>query len=186
MMGKNPELLGDIPCGNTVAITGIDDYLLKTGTITSIDMQESHPIRSMKYSVAAVYRVAVKAKNAADLPKLQKGLTKLIKSDPLLKVDLEETGEIVLAGSGELHIEICVNDLRAYAQCEIIVSDPIVTYKETITQEVTEPLLTKSANKHNRLFGTSAPLQQELTEKIESEEIDPNGDPKTRAEKLAK
>ena len=88
-MGKNPELIGDIPCGNTVAITGIDDYLLKTGTITAITVGESYPIRSMKYSVAAVFRVAVKAKHPADLPKLQKGLTKLSKSDPLLKVDLE-------------------------------------------------------------------------------------------------
>jgi len=104
MMGKNPEQLLDIPCGNTVAITGIDEYLLKTGTLTSIDIKESYPIRSMKYSVAPVFRVAVKPKNPADLQKLQKGLTKLSKSDPLLKVDFEETGEIVLAGSGELHI----------------------------------------------------------------------------------
>lgn len=92
MMGKTPELIPDIPCGNTIAITGIDDYLLKTGTITSLDFPESHPIRSMKYSVAPVFRVAVKPKKAADLPKLNKGLTKLSKSDPLLKVDFEETG----------------------------------------------------------------------------------------------
>ncbi len=89
MMSKNPEPLFDIPCGNTVALTGIDDYLLKTGTITSITPGDSYPIRSMKYSVAAVFRVAVKPKNPADLPKLQKGLTKLSKSDPLLRVDLE-------------------------------------------------------------------------------------------------
>ena len=88
MMGKNPEILAEIPCGNTVAITGIDDHILKTGTITSISNTESYPIRSMKYSVAAVFRVAVKPKNPADLPRLQKGLTKLSKSDPLLKVDL--------------------------------------------------------------------------------------------------
>jgi elongation factor 2 len=92
MMGKTPELVPDIPCGNTVAITGIDDYLLKTGTLTSIDSQASYPIRCMKYSVAPVFRVAVKNKNPADLPKLQKGLTKLSKSDPLLKIDIEETG----------------------------------------------------------------------------------------------
>lgn len=88
MMGKTPELVPDIPCGNTVVLTGIDEYLIKTGTITSLDLQVSYPIRCMKYSVAAVFRVAVKPKNPADLPKLQKGLTKLSKSDPLLKVDL--------------------------------------------------------------------------------------------------
>lgn len=166
MMGKNPEALPDIPCGNTVALTGIDEYLLKTGTISSIHLPVSYPIRSMKYSVAPVFRVAVKAKHPADLPKLQKGLTKLSKSDPLLKVDLEETGEIILSGSGELHIEICINDLKAYAQCEIIVSPPIVSYKETITEEVEKPLLTKTANKLNRLFATASPLQSELVDMI--------------------
>lgn len=186
MMGKTPELVPDIPCGNTVAITGIDDYLLKTGTLVTIVPEASYPIRSMKYSVAAVFRVAVKNKNPADLPKLQKGLTKLSKSDPLLKIDIEETGEIILSGSGELHIEICINDLRAYSQCEIIVSPPIVSYRETITQEVTEPLLTKSANKHNRILATSAPISAELVAAIEKGEIDPKGDIKIRAEKLAK
>lgn len=186
MMGKAPELVPDIPCGNTIAITGIDDYLLKTGTITSLDLPTSYPIRSMKYSVAPVFRVAVKNKNPADLPKLQKGLTKLSKSDPLLKIDIEETGEIILSGSGELHIEICVNDLRSFCQCEIIVSPPIVSYRETITTEVSETLLTKSANKHNRIFANASPLSDRLVDAIEKEEIDPKGDPKIRAEKLYK
>jgi len=61
-----------------------------------------------------------------------------------------------------------------------------VTYQETITTEVNEELLTKSANKHNRLFGTSAPLNKKLVEKIESGEIDPKGDQKARAERLSK
>lgn len=79
-----------------------------------------------------------------------------------------------------------MNDLKAFSQCEIIVSPPIVTYKETITEAVDKALLTKSANKLNRLFGTSAPLQEELVNKIESEEINPKGDYKVRAEKLHK
>lgn len=90
-----------------------------------------------------------------------------------------------MAGSGELHVEICVNDLKAYAQCELIVSPPTVTYKETMTEEVTEQLLTKTANKLNRLFGTSAPLDEKLVEMIENQEIDPKGDIKIRAKKLA-
>lgn len=92
MMGKSPEFIPDVPCGNTVAIVGIEDYLLKTGTLASVDCPESYPVRSMKYSVSPVFRVAVRPKNPADLPKLQKGLTKLSKSDPLLKCEIEETG----------------------------------------------------------------------------------------------
>jgi elongation factor 2 len=77
---------------------------LKTGTLGSVDVVDPYPIKSMKYSVSPVYRVAVRVKNPADLPKLQKGLKRLSKSDPLVKIDIEETGEIVVAGSGELHV----------------------------------------------------------------------------------
>jgi elongation factor 2 len=70
MMGRNVESIPDVPCGNTVALSGIDQYLVKTGTIGSLDHPEAHPIRSMKYSVSPVVRVAVRPKNPGDLPKL--------------------------------------------------------------------------------------------------------------------
>ena len=92
MMGRTAESIPDVPCGNTVALAGIDQYLIKTGTIASVDHPESHPIRSMKYSVSPVVRVAVKPKNAADLPKLVDGIKKLAKSDPLVVCTMEETG----------------------------------------------------------------------------------------------
>jgi elongation factor 2 len=76
--------------------------------------------------------------------------------------------------------------LRAFCQCEIIVSPPIISYRETITSETSEPLLAKSANKHNRIFATSAPIHPYLVEAIEKEEIDPRADPKMRAERLVK
>ena len=155
MMSRIPEYVADVPCGNTVAIIGIDEHLLKTGTLGSVEIADAYPIKSMKYSVSPVYKVAVRCKNPADLPKFEKGLNRLSKSDPLIKIDKEETGEITVAGSGELHIEICLNDLRELSQCEIVVSEPSVTYQETITQACEEKLLAKSANKHNRFFGTT-------------------------------
>lgn len=84
MMGRNVESIPDVPCGNTVGLSGVDQYLIKTGTITSIVEGDSHPIRCMKYSVSPVVRVAVRTKNPADLPKLVEGLKKLSKSDPLV------------------------------------------------------------------------------------------------------
>lgn len=67
----------------------------------------------MKYSVSPVVRVAVKPKNQADLPKLIAGMARLAKSDPLVQcINDEETGENIIAGSGELHVEICINDLK--------------------------------------------------------------------------
>ncbi len=70
MMGRIPEYVANVPCGNTVAVIGIDEQLIKTGTLGSIDIKDSYPIKSMKYSVSPVYKVAIKCKNAADLPKL--------------------------------------------------------------------------------------------------------------------
>ena len=71
-----------MPCGNTVGLVGVDQYILKTGTITTSEV--AHNIRVMKYSVSPVVRVAVMPKNSADLPKLVDGLKKLSKSDPLV------------------------------------------------------------------------------------------------------
>lgn len=62
MMGRTVEYIPDVPCGNTVALVGVDQYLVKTGTIS--DHPDAHNIRSMKYSVSPVVRVAVRAKNA--------------------------------------------------------------------------------------------------------------------------
>ena len=135
MMGRTVEAIPDVPCGNTVALSGVDQYLIKTGTIASVEHPESHPIRSMKYSVSPVVRVAVKPKNPADLPRLVDGLKKLAKSDPLVLCEFDESGENVIAGCGELHVEICLNDLeKDYAQCDIIKDDPVVTYKECMTE----------------------------------------------------
>merc|ERR1719313_2302237 len=132
MMGRSVEQIQDVPCGNTVALVGIDQFLLKSGTITTIE--DAHNIADMKYSVSPVVKVAVKPKDGKDLPKLVEGLKKLSKSDPLVVCSIEESGEHVIAGCGELHVEICLKDLREeYAQCDFIMSDPVVSYRETVT-----------------------------------------------------
>merc|ERR1719343_673016 len=106
MMGRTQDAIQDVPCGNTVGLVGVDQYLLKTGTITTIDT--AHNIADMKYSVSPVVKVAVKPKDGKDLPKLVEGLKKLSKSDPLVVCTTEESGEHVIAGCGELHDEINV------------------------------------------------------------------------------
>merc|ERR1712127_960133 len=133
MMGRTTEQISDVPCGNTVALVGIDQYLLKSGTLTTLET--AHNIADMKYSVSPVVKVAVKVKDGKELPKLVEGLKKLSKSDPLVVCTTEESGEHVIAGCGELHVEICLKDLREeYAQCEFIVSDPVVSYRETVNE----------------------------------------------------
>merc|ERR1712117_188504 len=110
MMGRSTEQIADVPCGNTVALVGVDQFILKSGTLTTIDT--AHNIADMKYSVSPVVKVAVKVKDGKELPKLVEGLKKLSKSDPLVVCTTEESGEHVIAGCGELHVEICLKDLR--------------------------------------------------------------------------
>merc|ERR1719506_2391185 len=77
MMGRTTEQIADVPCGNTVALVGVDAYILKSGTITTLD--SAHNIADMKYSVSPVVKVAVRPKDGKDLPKLVDGLKKLSK-----------------------------------------------------------------------------------------------------------
>merc|ERR1719472_223040 len=166
MMGRSTEQIADVPCGNTVALVGVDQHLLKSGTITTLDT--AHNIADMKYSVSPVVKVAVRAKDGKDLPKLVEGLKKLSKSDPLVVCTTEESGEHVIAGCGELHVEICLKDLREeYAQCDFIMSDPVVSYRETVTEKSSVTCLAKSPNKHNRLYLTAHKMEDELCKDIE-------------------
>lgn len=168
MMGRTVEQVPDIPAGNTCGLVGVDQYLLKSGTITTSEV--AHNIKQMKYSVSPVVRVAVDVKNAADLPKLVEGLKRLSKSDPLVVIDTDkESGENIIAGAGELHLEICLSDLQnEYMNgAEIKVSEPVVSYRETVRGESTEMAMSKSPNKHNRLYLKAAAMPDELQKDIE-------------------
>merc|ERR1712087_234663 len=180
MMGRTVEQIADVPCGNTVALVGVDQYILKSGTITTIE--DAHIIADMKYSVSPVVKVAVKPKDGKELPKLVEGLKKLSKSDPLVVCTTEESGEHVIAGCGELHVEICLKDLREeYAQCEFTVSDPVVSYRETVNETSSVTCLAKSPNKHNRIYLVAEPMSDELCAAIEDGKAGPKAEAKERA-----
>merc|ERR1711920_140915 len=185
MMGRTTEQIPDVPCGNTVALVGVDAYILKSGTITTIE--DSHNIADMKYSVSPVVKVSVKVKDGKDLPKMVEGLKKLAKSDPLVLTQIADSGEHIIAGCGELHVEICLKDLREeYAQCEFTVGDPVVSYRETVTDESKVQCLSKSPNKHNRIYMRAVPLDEELANEIEkaNSTVGAKTDPKERTKEL--
>merc|ERR1711865_1150513 len=180
MMGRSVEQIPDVPCGNTVGLVGVDQYILKSGTIT--DIEDAHNITAMKFSVSPVVKVAVKPKDGKDLPKLVEGLKKLSKSDPLVVCTTEESGEHIIAGCGELHVEICLKDLREeYAQCDFIMSDPVVSYRETVATTSNQTCLAKSPNKHNRMYVTAEPMAEEISKAIEDGPAGPKAEAKERA-----
>lgn len=114
------------------------------------------------------------------------GLKRLAKSDPMVQCIFEESGEHIIAGAGELHLEICLKDLEEDHACiPLKKSDPVVSYRETVTEESDMMCLSKSPNKHNRLFCKAKPLPDGLAESIEKGDVTPQDDPKNRAKILA-
>ena len=184
MMGRYTEQVADVPAGNTCALVGVDQYLLKSGTIATAD--DAHTIKTMKFSVSPVVRCAVEPKNSADLPKLVEGMKRLSKSDPMVLCYTEESGEHIIAASGELHLEICLQDLQQdFMGTEVKVSDPVVSFRETCTSKSDQTCLAKSANKHNRLFVEADSIGAELSNAIDEGEIAPGAEAKTQGRKMA-
>jgi len=166
MMGRSIENLGSAPAGNLVALVGIDQSIIKTATITTLET--AYNISSLKFTVAPVVQISVKPQSPKDLPKLVDAMSTLTKSDPLVVCSINESGEHVIAGAGELHVEVCLRDLRQYVGQPIEASPPSVSYRETVTARTESTILAKSANKHNRFFVTAEPLSDELIGAVES------------------
>jgi len=185
MMGRYVEPIEDVPCGNTVGLVGVDQYLLKSGTIT--DSEVAHNFRVLKFSVSPVVRVAVEPKHPSDLPRLVEGLKRLMKSDPLVQCSIEESGEHIIAGAGELHLEICLKDLQEEycGGMELRTSEPVVSFRESVSATSSEVCLSKSPNKHNRLYMTATPLAKGLPEAIDKGDINPRDEDKKLARALA-
>jgi len=185
MMGGKVEQMPDCPCGNIIGLVGIDQYLLKAGTIST--WNRAHNFVTMKYSVSPVVRVAVEVKNASDLPKLMEGLKRLSKSDPLVQTFTAPTGEHIVAGAGELHLEICIKDLRDdfMKGAPLIMSDPVVSFCETVTEESDTTCCAKSPNKHNRIYLVAEPLEDEVVRAMVTKDITQDQDQKKRARMLA-
>ncbi|KAJ6678184.1 hypothetical protein OIU85_008744 [Salix viminalis] len=174
-MGKKQETVEDVPCGNTVALVGLDQFITKNATLTNEKEVDAHPIQGYECKVAS------------DLPKLVEGLKRLAKSDPMVVCSIEESGEHIIAGAGELHLEICLKDLQDdfMGGAEIIKSDPVVSFRETVLEKSCRVVMSKSPNKHNRLYMEARPMEEGLAEAIDDGRVGPRDDPKNRAKILS-
>ena len=105
---KSNSKLANVNCHSLVKITGT----LFDSICFSYFFLLLLILKMMKFSVSPVVRVAVEAKNPSELPKLVEGLKRLAKSDPMVQCSTEESGEHIVAGAGELHLEICLKDLE--------------------------------------------------------------------------
>lgn len=174
----------EIKAGNIAAVTGLKDAIAGS-TVSSIPGVE--PFEKMQHYSEPVVTVAIEAKQMKDLPRLIEVLRTIAKADPSITVEInQETGEHLLSGMGELHLDVTqyriINDYKT----EINASKPIVVYRESIEGKG-GPFEGKSPNKHNRFYIEVEPLEEAVVHAIAEGEIKTEGrikDPKALAKKL--
>jgi elongation factor 2 len=170
-MGPTRIEVESLPAGNIAAVTGLKDAIVGS-TVTSL--REMTPFESLKHYSEPVMTVAVEAKNMKDLPKLVEVLRQVAKEDPTLNVTInEETGEHLIAGMGELHLEIITGRIKRDKGVEIVTSPPIVVYRETPTAKATS-VEGKSPNRHNRFYVDLEPLDDTFVQMIKNGDVSMN------------
>jgi len=170
-MGQYREIVDEIPAGNIVALLGIGEGRAGETIVGDELVKDAVGFESIKYISDPVLTVAVEPRKPTDLPRLIDALQKLSIQDPNLVTTInQETGEYLMAGMGELHLEIAVKDLKREYNLDVIETEPTVVYRETIRREV-GPFMGKSPNKHNRVFFNFKPLEEKIIELIGDGEI---------------
>ena len=164
--GIKPEIIESIPAGNVLAISGVLGFAGET-----ITLEPEQAFEELKHIFEPVITKAIEPKKSADLPKLIEVLRKVSREDPSVKIEInEETGQNLLHGMGELHLEIIENRIITEKGVEVKTSSPIVVYRETITK--TSPYVEgKSPNKHNKLMFLVEPLEPQIVQGLKEGRI---------------
>lgn len=164
--GPKREIVDNVPAGNIIGISGIKTYAGET-----ITLEPTEPFEELHHLFEPVVTKAISATKPADLPKLIEVLRQVNKEDPTIAIEInEETGEHLMSGMGELHLEIIENRIKKEKGVEVKTSPPIVVYREAVTKKssVQEG---KSPNKHNKFYFTVEPLNPKIAEGIKKGNI---------------
>jgi elongation factor 2 len=169
-MATDRVIIDRVPAGNIAALSGLP--AIHVGETLAEDGVETHPFEGLKYVSDPVVTVAVEPADVKDLPLFDKVMHKLTIEDPNLHFLInKESGEYLLSGMGELHLEITAYRMQE-AGLKVKISKPIVIYRETISRDYKGPaIMGKSPNKHNKLWVTIEKLPDEIIEAIKVEKI---------------
>ncbi|OQE43341.1 hypothetical protein PENCOP_c003G05592 [Penicillium coprophilum] len=164
-----------VPAGNWVLLGGVDNSIVKTATLVPLkleDDEEAYIFRPIRHMTESVFKVAVEPVNPSELPKMLDGLRKINKSYPLISTKVEESGEHVVLGTGELYMDCVLHDLRKlYSEMEIKVSDPVTRFCETVVETSAIMCYSITPNKKNKITMIAEPLDDGIAEDIESGKV---------------
>jgi len=178
-VGGDRIITENVTAGNIIAVSGLRDAI--SGSTISSD-KEMTPFERIIHNSEPVVTTAIEAKHTKDLPKLVEVLRAVAKADPSIQIDSNlETGEHLMSGMGELHLEITEYRIRNEHGVKITTSPPIVVYRETVAMNSPGNFEGKSPNKHNRFYITVEPLEEDIRAAIIDGTI-PSGDIKKSKE----
>ncbi|TCD65476.1 hypothetical protein EIP91_002594 [Steccherinum ochraceum] len=160
----------EVPAGNLVLLGGVDASISKTATLASVDIEDDlHIFRPIKHITQSVLKIAIEPIAPSELPKMLSGLRSINKSYPLVATKVEESGEHVVIGTGELYLDCVMHDLRRlFSEIEIKVSDPVTKFCETVLETSALKCYADTPNKKNKLTMIAEPLERGIAEDIES------------------
>ena len=156
--GQQRVSMNEVLAGNIVGVVGLKDA--SSGeTICSPDNMITG-FESIKHIFEPVVTKAIEPKSPKDLAKFIEFLKKTSREDPTLAVSInEDTGEYLVSGLGELHINAKIENKLKEMGIDVNVSPPIVIYKESVKDITPEPVEGKSPNKHNRFYIVAEKLE---------------------------
>ena len=164
--GVKPEQVEEIGAGNVLAISGVTGEAGET-----ITLEPETAFEELKHIFEPVITKAIEVKKTADLPKLVEILKKVAKEDPSIKIEInEQTGESLMSGMGELHLEIIENRIKTEKGLDVKTSEPIIVYRETVGKE-SPSVEGRSPNKHNSFYIQVKPLEDDVYAAIKSGEL---------------
>ncbi|KAK3147582.1 hypothetical protein QOZ80_3BG0284190 [Eleusine coracana subsp. coracana] len=182
---KKQYFVEDIPCGNTVALVGLDKFITNSATVTNENEIDACPIRAMKLLINPLVCVGVNCERS-DLPKLKEGLKFLEKSDPTVICNISESGGYI-AGAGELHLKICLSNLVAFMdQTQVTSSAFGALFRETVVDTSSSPISYQFVNRFNQIYMKALPLEEDMLQAIDNGRIDPHADLEVRSKILSK
>uniref|UniRef100_A0A8C3J9G6 Elongation factor-like GTPase 1 n=1 Tax=Calidris pygmaea TaxID=425635 RepID=A0A8C3J9G6_9CHAR len=150
LMGRELEDLEEVPAGNVLGIGGLQDFVLKSATLST--SPACPPFTPLNFEATPIVRVAVEPKHPSDMPQLVRGMKLLNQADPCVQVLIQETGEHVLVTAGEVHLQRCLDDLKErFAKVQISVSAPIIPFRETITRPPKVDMVNEEIGKQQKV-----------------------------------
>lgn len=168
--------ISGVPAGNLVLLGGVDNSIVKSATIVAPKFpedEEAYIFRPVQHFFESVFKVAVEPINPSELPKMLDGLRRISKSYPLITTKVEESGEHVVLGTGELYMDCVLHDLRKlYANMEIKISDPVTRFCETVQDQSSIKCYALTPNKKNKITFVAEPLDDGIAEDIEAGRVD--------------